>query len=84
MVAGFAENTLRDPDPGCPVSQFKPVVWDNGRIQELSTFGDPVGVAAAINDRDQVVGSLARVPRSTRTPDSILWKITPCSGNAAW
>jgi probable HAF family extracellular repeat protein len=57
VVAGHAETTRRDPDPGCPVSQFKPVIWDNGRIQELSTFGDPVGVAAAINDRGQVVGA---------------------------
>jgi probable HAF family extracellular repeat protein len=39
------------------VFQFKPVVWDNGHIQELSTFGDPDGVAAAINDRGQVVGA---------------------------
>jgi probable HAF family extracellular repeat protein len=57
IVAGFAENTLRDPDPACPVFQFKPVIWDDGRVQELSTFGDPVGVAAAINDHGQVVGS---------------------------
>jgi probable HAF family extracellular repeat protein len=56
-VVGFAENTLPDPDPACPVFQFKPVVWENGHIQELSTFGDPDGVAAAINDRGQVVGA---------------------------
>ncbi len=57
VVAGFAETTLPDPDPACPVSQFRPVIWDNGRIQELSTFGDPDGVAAAINDHGQVVGA---------------------------
>jgi probable HAF family extracellular repeat protein len=56
-VAGFAETTLRDPDSACPVFQFKPVVWNNGRIQELSTYGDPDGVAAAINDHGQVVGA---------------------------
>lgn len=56
-VVGYAENALRDPDPGCQVFQFKPVVWDNGYIQELSTFGDPDGVAAAINDHGQVVGA---------------------------
>ena len=56
-VVGYAENALRDPDPGCQVFQFKPVVWDNGHVQELSTFGDPDGVAAAINDHGQVVGA---------------------------
>lgn len=57
IVAGFAENSLPDPDPACPVFQFKPVIWENGRIQELSTLDEPDGVAAAINDHGQVVGA---------------------------
>ena len=57
IVAGFAEKSLPDPDPACPVFQFKPVTWENGRIQELSTLDEPDGVAAAINDHGQVVGA---------------------------
>jgi probable HAF family extracellular repeat protein len=54
-VAGFAENNTRD--QGCPVLQYKPVVWDNGAIHELPTYpGDPDGAAFGINDNGQVVG----------------------------
>jgi probable HAF family extracellular repeat protein len=57
-VVGQAENGMRDPDPACPVSQFEPVVWENGAIHALPTYpGDPDGVAAWINDKGQVVGS---------------------------
>jgi len=58
-VAGFAENTTLDPT--CPAPQklqFKPVIWENGEIQELPTSkGDLEGLAMAINDKGQVVGS---------------------------
>jgi probable HAF family extracellular repeat protein len=57
-VAGFAENTTKDST--CPAPQklqFKPVIWENGEIQELPTSpGNPEGVAKAINDSGQVVG----------------------------
>jgi len=57
-VAGLAETTLKNPTPGCPVLQFKPVIWKNGVIQELETYpGDADGVAAFINDQGQVVGA---------------------------
>jgi probable HAF family extracellular repeat protein len=58
-VAGFAENTTKDPT--CPAPQklqFKPVIWENGEIQELPTStGDSEGVAEAVNDNGQVVGA---------------------------
>jgi probable HAF family extracellular repeat protein len=58
-VAGFAENTTLDPT--CPAPQklqFKPVIWENGEVQELPTStGDSEGLALAINDNGQVVGS---------------------------
>jgi probable HAF family extracellular repeat protein len=60
VVAGTAENAT--PDSTCPaegpqVFQFKPVTWENGKIQELATSGlDPDGYAFAINDNGQVVG----------------------------
>ncbi len=54
-VVGNAENDTKD--PGCPVFQFKPVIWENGKIQPLPTYaGDPVGAALAINDNGQAVG----------------------------
>jgi probable HAF family extracellular repeat protein len=57
-VAGLAETTTTDPTPGCPVFQFKPVLWKNGAIQELPTHpGDTDGVAAFINDKGQAVGA---------------------------
>jgi len=59
-VAGMAENDT--PDPNCPPTgsqklQFKPVVWKNGKVQELPTHpADPDGNALAINDYGQVAG----------------------------
>jgi len=57
-VAGFAQTLAKDPDPACPVHQFKPVMWVNGRVQQLPipSNGDTEGAAYGINDRSQVVG----------------------------
>jgi probable HAF family extracellular repeat protein len=41
-----------------PVLQFKPVIWQNGKVQELPTIpGDPEGIAFGINDNGQAVGT---------------------------
>ncbi len=54
-VAGFAQNNTRD--AGCPVAQFKPVIWVDGKVQQLPIpNGDPDGAAWAINDNGQAVG----------------------------
>jgi probable HAF family extracellular repeat protein len=59
-VAGMAENDT--PDANCPATssqklQFKPVVWKNGKAEELPTYtGDSDGNALAINDNGQVAG----------------------------
>ncbi|MGD1068596.1 MAG: hypothetical protein ABSB15_00520 [Bryobacteraceae bacterium] len=57
-MAGTAENTVQD--PACPAPQrfqFKPVTWQNGKIQELPTYpGDPDGFAYAVNDNGDVAG----------------------------
>jgi len=83
-VAGLAETTITDPAPGCPVFQFRPVMWKNGVIQELQTYpGDSDGVAAFINDKGQAVGRRALAHPSTRIVGSISWKITHCSGKRA-
>jgi hypothetical protein len=41
QVVGDAETTVSD--PGCPVSRFEPLVWENGRVRGLSlrVFGKP-------------------------------------------
>jgi len=58
-VAGFAENTAKDST--CPAPQklqFKPVIWENGEIQELPIAPkDFEGVAEGVNDNGQVVGA---------------------------
>jgi probable HAF family extracellular repeat protein len=65
-VAGNAETATTDST--CPpydpaqgqyqVLQDKPVVWENGHIKELPTYGgDPDGFAIAINDSGQVAGA---------------------------
>jgi probable HAF family extracellular repeat protein len=58
-ATGFAETSVIDPD--CPAPQilhFMPAVWLGGKVQSLPTYaGDPDGLALAINDRGQIVGS---------------------------
>jgi probable HAF family extracellular repeat protein len=58
VVAGIAETDATDPASGCPVNQFEPVIWENGKIHPLPpSHGDSDGVAAQINDKGQVVGA---------------------------
>jgi probable HAF family extracellular repeat protein len=66
VIAGNAETATTDST--CPpydpamgqyqVLQQKPVVWKDGQIKELPTYGgDPDGSAVAINDHGQVAGA---------------------------
>src|SRR5262249_32242863 len=69
LAVGSSETTAQDTTcPGAPVSQqkyeFKPVAWfqpfpwSETRIQELKTvFGDPDGVAFAVNERGEAAGA---------------------------
>jgi probable HAF family extracellular repeat protein len=53
-VAGVSENGLVDPVINFP--DLEPVVWKNGQLIDLGTFGGNFGQANAINDRGQVAG----------------------------
>ena len=61
-MAGVSLNHL-DPVTLFPV--FTAVVWKDGEIIDLGTFGGTFSAAEAINDRDQVVGFALNA-----TPDS--------------
>jgi len=65
-VAGVSENGLVDPVINFP--DLEPVVWKDGHIIDLGTFGGNFGQANAINDRGQVVGFATN---TTPTPVSI-------------
>jgi probable HAF family extracellular repeat protein len=66
-IVGYAENRTKDPTcPAPQIYQFKPVVWFGDWILPLPTagknaegvlFSDPEGLAYAINDLGQVVGT---------------------------
>lgn len=71
QIAGVAENTTLD--PSCPAPQmfhFKPVLWENGAVEELPTGGDLNGLALAINENGQVAG--ASGPCSSFNPNLLV------------
>jgi len=73
-VAGVSENGLVDPVINFP--DLEPVVWKDGRIFDLGTFGGNFGQANAINDRGQVAGFATNaipVPMSGGMPVSIAY-----------
>jgi probable HAF family extracellular repeat protein len=82
FIAGYAENKIEDstcPAGGSQVYQFKPVAWYGAWVLPLATagkdadgaaFDDPDGVALAVNELGQVVGSTGTC--STFNPVSLL------------
>jgi probable HAF family extracellular repeat protein len=73
QVVGQVENAILDPTCVAPqVLQFKPVVWEEGKIKELPTFpGSPDGIAASPNDRGEEVG--ASTTCSQNPSRAVLW-----------
>jgi probable HAF family extracellular repeat protein len=54
VIVGVADNGMIDPFTGAP--ELRAVVWTDGRIIDLGTFGGPNSLAGAVNDRGQVTG----------------------------
>lgn len=80
QATGIAENATFDPACPTPELEAKPVIWEDGRIQELPTIdGDLDGAAQSINDSGQVVGysgnCTAQFPFTTF--HAVLWQHGP-------
>jgi len=60
QITGFAETAVSDSScsASAPSKIHSPVIWEDGKARPLGTVGkDPDGVANAINDQGQAVGS---------------------------
>src|SRR5664279_4864154 len=62
-------SSIPNPDSGIPT--IDPFFWEDGRMEDIGTFGGTFGVANFINNRGQVVGTSNLVGDSTHHP--FLW-----------
>jgi probable HAF family extracellular repeat protein len=67
-IAGSSEISVID--PVLNVREIRAVLWKNGRITNLKTFGGNFSIVSAINDRGQVAGSATN---AIADPFSILY-----------
>jgi probable HAF family extracellular repeat protein len=68
LVVGVSENGRIDPLIG--INQSRPVVWKDGHITDLGTFGGNQGVASSSNSHGLIVGGAVN---TTADPYSILY-----------
>ena len=73
---GSAENSTQNTACSAGGLETRPVLWQDGRVQELPTIsGDPDGVVDAINDHGQAVGGSATCsPISQHMAHALLWE----------
>jgi probable HAF family extracellular repeat protein len=55
LTVGMSQNGVIDPVTGYP--ELHGVVWQNGQISDLGTFGGNVSFASAVNNHGRVVGT---------------------------
>jgi probable HAF family extracellular repeat protein len=65
-VVGHSENGRMDPITGVP--EVRAVLWQDGRIKNLGTFGGNHSLVGAINNRGQIVGDALN-----SIPDQFSW-----------
>ena len=75
-AGGSAENSTQNTACSAGGLETKPVLWQDGGVQELPTIsGDPDGVVDAINDRGQAGGGSGICsPTSQHTSHALLWE----------
>jgi probable HAF family extracellular repeat protein len=78
QIAGFAENSTQDPDCIPPqVLDWEAVIWgpQPGEMHELYPLpGDAVGLATAINDEGQAVGTSGPCQSPNYIAHAVLWQ----------
>jgi probable HAF family extracellular repeat protein len=73
QVAGVSfTSTAINPRTGSP--NIDPFFWENGKIQDIGTFGGGIGAPFQINNRGQVVGQEDLPPGGTGQAQAFLWK----------
>jgi probable HAF family extracellular repeat protein len=77
VTVGGSENGSIDPTTGYPA--YDAIVWSNGTLTNLGTFGGTDSIAFAVNDWDQVVGFALNT-----APDSYTAGLGPCATLECW